>query len=120
MSLLVRKPYQIHSQLEMPRLPIISGRHTRARSKSPQNKRLRNKTSGRVDDNWRHSKQSVDPFAEWAPKVIVKRSILCGRGNVHVEYFSLHSQNLEVGARVFWGFEDAAEFVVNTGFAAKY
>ena len=83
-----------------------------------------------------------DHFTEWAPSIVVKRRILCGRANVHVEYFSLNSinraeeyhqhyfgpgahylltPNFEIGTRVFWGLsDDAAEFICNVGFAARY
>ena len=90
---------------------------------------------------WFSLAEEDDQFTEWAPSVVLKRSILCERANVHVEYFSLHSQNrdeeydqyyfgpgahylltpnFEIGARVFWGVgEDSAEFISNVGFAAR-
>ena len=90
---------------------------------------------------WFSLTEEDDRFTEWAPSVVVKRSLCCGRANAHVEYFSLHSDNreedyrqhyfgpgahflvtpdLEIGARVFWGLnDDAAEFVAQVGLEAR-
>ena len=73
---------------------------------------------------------------------MLKRNLLCGRANAHVEYFSLLSDgrddeyrqhyfgpgihflvtpNLEIGTRGFWGLsDDAANFIINTGVAARF
>ena len=91
---------------------------------------------------WFTLTEEDDHFTEWAPSVVLKRGLCCGRANAHIEYFSLHSvnrdeeyhqhyagpgahflvtPNFEIGARVFWGLSgDAAEFISNVGFAARY
>lgn len=92
---------------------------------------------------WFALAEEEDRFQEWAPSVVLKSPmLLCERLNVHVEYFSLHSldrednygqyyvgpgahwlitPDLEIGARVFWGFgEDSAEFICNAGLGARF
>lgn len=83
-----------------------------------------------------------DHFTEWAPSVVLKAPLLCGRAKAHVEYFSLLSDgrgetyeqhyagpglhfllspDIEIGTRVFWGIgEDSAEFVGNAGLGVRY
>lgn len=91
---------------------------------------------------WFSLAEEEDRFTDWAPSVVLKRGVCCGRANVHVEYFSLLSAgreddyeqhyfgpgahylvtpNLEIGVRVFWGLsDDAADFISNAGVAARF
>lgn len=91
---------------------------------------------------WFSLAEEEDHFREWAPSVVLKAPVLCGRAKAHVEYFSLLSDgreddyqqhyagpglhflitpNLEIGARVFWGLSnDSAEFICNAGMGVRF
>ena len=91
---------------------------------------------------WFLAAEGHDRFEEWAPSVVLKKSLLDNRVDVHVEYFSelsvnrednyvqhyagpgLHfliTPNLEIGARVFWGMSnDSAEFISNAGLGVQF
>lgn len=86
--------------------------------------------------------EEEDRFTEWAPSVVLKTPMLGERWNVHAEYLSLQSvgreedygqhyfgpgvhylisPNMEIGTRVFWGFnEDSANFICNVGTGIRF
>jgi hypothetical protein len=91
---------------------------------------------------WFSLAEEEDHFTEWAPSVVLKAPLLCGKAKAHVEYFCLLSDgrgenyeqhyvgpgihflltpDIEVGVRVFWGVgEDSAEFVSNAGMGVRF
>ncbi len=91
---------------------------------------------------WFSLAEEHDHFTEWAPSIVLKKSVLCGHAKAHVEYFSLLSRDreedyrqhyvgpgihfllnadTEIGVRVFWGMgDDSAEFISNVGMGYRY
>ena len=91
---------------------------------------------------WFSLAEEEDHFTEWAPSVVLKKPLCCGRAKVHVEYFSLLSDDrgenyqqhyvgpgfhylltpdVEIGTRVRWGMgDDSAEFICNTGLGLRF
>ena len=104
--------------------------------------KLPNKLELEGQIRWFSLAEEEDRFAEWAPSVVLKAPLRCGRAKAHVEYFSLISDgraeeyiqhyvgpglhflltpDIEVGARVFWGMgDDSAEFICNAGAGVRF
>ena len=86
--------------------------------------------------------EEEDRFNEWAPSVVLKAPLMCGRAKTHVEYFGLFSDgrsenyqqhyvgpgihflitpDIEIGTRVFWGVgEESAEFICLSGGGVRF
>ena len=86
--------------------------------------------------------EEEDHFSEWAPSIVLKAPLMCGRAKAHIEYFGLFSRdreedyrqhyigpgihflitpNIEIGTRVFWGLGgDSAEFFCLSGAGIRF
>lgn len=86
--------------------------------------------------------EEEDHFNEWAPSIVVKAPLMCGRAKAHIEYFGLFSDgraeeyqqhyvgpgihflitpDIEIGSRVFWGLgQDSADFTCLSGVGLRF